>query len=158
MKTKRKRQDWKQGDLFVIPLSDNTNLVGQVLAVEREAMNSVNCAIFSLRCNSDSIVIMPRLDQLVSVQFTSCDQLNSGRWKVIGSSSIIVPRQYWPFESLRASRFVGAHIIGSGIIEAFANALCGLSAWDDWADPAYLDSLLITPEKKPANLVYKKRH
>jgi len=37
------------------------------------------------------------------------------------------------------------------------NAFCGLTFWDDWADPNYLDRLLISPTVKPKNLLYKAR-
>lgn len=29
--------------------------------------------------------------------------------------------------------------------------------WDDWHDPEYLDKLLISPDKKPENLIYKNK-
>ena len=36
----------------------------------------------------------------------------------------------------------------------FANAFCGLYEWDKWANPNYLDKLLISPEVKPKDLRY----
>jgi hypothetical protein len=37
----------------------------------------------------------------------------------------------------------------------FAEAFRGLIPWDDWADPNYLDKLLISPDLKPKKLRYK---
>jgi hypothetical protein len=35
----------------------------------------------------------------------------------------------------------------------FLDAFYGLRAWDDYADPAYFDKLLLTQDKKPSRLV-----
>ena len=52
--------------------------------------------------------------------------------------------------------WVGAKVIGSGNVNKFMNAYFGLSLWDDWHDPTYLDRLLVSPEKRPAKLILKK--
>jgi len=48
-------------------------------------------------------------------------------------------------------------IVGSANIAEFLNAYYGLVPWDDWADPNYLDKLLISPDKKPKNIIFKNR-
>jgi hypothetical protein len=69
-----------------------------------------------------------------------------------------------PARLLRVARvvqrpgFVGASVHGSGILNEFVNAFYGLTPWDDWHDPYYLDHLLVSPEKKPVQrLVYKSK-
>jgi len=47
-------------------------------------------------------------------------------------------------------------VIGSAIVNEFLNAYYALQPWDDWKDPHYLDSLLVSPDKKPTKLLYKK--
>ncbi len=75
--------------------------------------------------------------------------------EVIGNAKVEIARRDFPFESLRSQYFIGAKIYGAKIVGEFANAFCALCPWDDWADPKELDKLLISPAKKPCNLVYK---
>lgn len=156
MKELRPRQDWKEGDCFAIPLNDGSGLLGQVLAAEPFVLNSVSCALFHQHLHRGECPV-PELGRLFSTVLTTRDLLDSGHWKVVGSHPVQVPRGKFPFESLRRNRFVGAKVVGSRNVGEFANAFCGLAAWDDWADPNYLDSLLISPDVKPASLLYKAR-
>lgn len=148
-----RKPKWQEGDCFVIPLKDGTGLLAQILKREPKAMNSVSCALFDQRVHPGGIN-EPQMSRLFSTILTTHDLLNSGRWKVTHSAKISVPVDKFPYEFLREKSFVGARIIGSGIIEKFANAFCGLYEWDKWADPNYLDKLLISPEVKPRNLRY----
>jgi len=154
-----KRQSWSPGDCFIVPLADGSGLLGQVLQAEPGAMNSVSCAFYDQSVDGSALpgVVSPNPESLISVLFVTRELIDSGRWRIIGSCPICVPRSLYPYESLRVKSFVGAKIIGGGIVEKFANAIRGLRAWDDWHNPHYLDGLLISPQKKPANLVYKAR-
>jgi len=154
MKKSKPQQTWKAGDCFAIPLNDGGCLLGQVLANEPLAMNSVACALFNQRVG-DGESPLPKLDLLFSTLLATRGLLDAGQWKVIGSHPIQVPRRLFPFEGLRQKGFVGAKVIGSQNVMEFANAFSGLVAWNDWADPNYLDGLLISPAVKPANLKYK---
>jgi hypothetical protein len=37
--------------------------------------------------------------------------------------------------------------------EEFLDAFCGLSPWDAFKDPEYLDGLLVSPAKKPISRI-----
>jgi hypothetical protein len=58
--------------------------------------------------------------------------------------------------ALEKADFVGAVVRGSGIMMEFLDAFYGLRAWDDYADPAYFDKLLLTQDKKPSRLILTK--
>lgn len=156
MKKIKPLQNWKTGDCFIVPLNDGEGMLGQILAAEPSVLNSVSCALFNQRARSSECPL-PELGQLFSTVLTTRDLLDSGQWRVVASHPVQVPREKFPYEQLRQNRFVGAKIIGSRNVSEFVNAFCGLSVWDDWADPYYLDHLLINPDLKPANLLYKAR-
>ncbi len=147
-------QSWTTGDCFAIPLLNGMSLLGQVLSDEPAALNSASCALFDQKFESESN-ITPDLGRLFSTVLTTRDLLDSGTWRVVGASEIKVPRSQFPFESLRECGFIGAKVIGSKNISEFANALCGFTLWDDWADPQYLDRLLISSFNKPTTVRYK---
>jgi Immunity protein 26 len=155
----RKKQKWETGDIFLVELQDGKYVLGQIVGHEVSALNSASCAFFNFRV-SDAAGIQ-RINELpvqnvFSVLFVTRDLLDSGKWKVVGARRVSIPKDMQPFEDLREKGFVGAKITGSGIVVEFLNAFYGLLPWDDWHDPQYLDSLLISKEKKPVDLVFKR--
>jgi len=156
--TRRRRdtREWTEGDLFAVTLRNGQKLLGQVLACEPAVLNSVSCALFDQTFVTEEPP-RPILERLFALVLTTRDLLDNGTWHVVGAADIGVPRRSFPFEHLRSKGFVGAKVIGSKNVGELANAFCGLVPWDDWADPHYLDKLLISPDKKPANVVYKKK-
>lgn len=152
--SKKRKQDWKAGDCFVIPLLDGGGLLGQVLAHEPRAMNSVSCALFDQRVGQSECP-RPSMGRLFSILLVTRDSLDSGHWQVVATWPVEVPQEKFPFEHSRSKGFIGAKIYGSGVVREFANAFCGLCPWDDWAKPDYLDGLLVSPEVKPKSLLYK---
>ena len=58
---------------------------------------------------------------------------------------------------IEQGNIIGINTEGSAIIDDFIKAYFSLAPWDDWHDPEYLDKLLISPDKKPENLIYKNK-
>lgn len=156
MKKSQHKQPWQPGDCFLIPLKDGTFLVAQILNAEPSVLNSVSCALFDQRSDGLSVT-KPDTAKVFSTVMTTRDLLDSGDWKIAATHPVEVPRSKWPFETLRGRGFVGAKVVGSRNIAEFANAFCALAPWDDWADPAYLDRLLLSPELKPEHLIFSKK-
>jgi hypothetical protein len=153
---KNAAQAWKIGDVFAISLDDQSYAIGQIIGREAQVLNSASIALFDIRVENTSISkIVLSLDRLYSVLFVTRDQLDDGTWKVIGEASIGVSPQDFPYESLRRSGFVGAKVIGSGIVRNFVRAFYGFCAWNFYLDPEYFDRLLISPAKRPTQLVFK---
>ena len=156
--SKAQLQTWRIGDIFLVENLDGTRSVGQVVSQEKKVLNCVSCAFFDRRMDSDDIQdnLQPLVLELIfAVLFVTRDLLDNGTWRVVGHMPIMLPSDLLPYESLRSSGYVGAKIVGSANVNEFLNAFYGLSPWDDWKDPAYLDKLLISPDKKPSNLKFK---
>ena len=156
---RKKRQKYKKGDVFVVPLCDGTYSLGQVLSPEPKALNSVACAYYSLRIVDGPILDIPTplpLDNLISVTLTTPDLLNRATWPVVADRTVNVPSKKRPYERYRSKEWVGAKIIGSGIIRQFLNAYFGLAPWDAMDDPNYYESLLLDPSLKPSGLIYER--
>ncbi len=142
------------GSVFLIPLSDGGHAIGQVIAYEPAMLNSVSCILTSLRAwaPGDSI---PESAVIASL-FTTHDLLTKGRWEILGDSAIPITQADFPHEGLRSAGWVGAKMTGSRNVEEFVSAWFGLSQWDDWADPNYLDRLLFRGVGRPASATFKK--
>lgn len=154
-----KRQKWKVGDLFKIPLADGSAALGHIVAQEREMLNSVTCAFYDAKVPETCPPQAPPLpsdEALIACLFTTHDLLGNGSWTVIGHSSPRVSRKHLPYEDCRRGGWVGAKMRGSGIVRQFLDAYYRLAPWDDWADPKYLDAFLIDPSKRPKDLIYVK--
>lgn len=154
-----KKRNWNVGDIFTVETSDGMHVVGQIVGQERTVLNSVSVAFFDIRLQDpkevEEISIDP--DLIFSMVFATRDLFDSGKWKVVANRQVAVEPNQLPNEDLRATGFVGAKVIGSGILEEFLEAFYALTPWDDWAEPDYLDRLLVAPSKKPARLIYKKQ-
>jgi hypothetical protein len=161
MPSKKKKCEWSVGDVFYIPLSDKDVVLGQIVGREADVLNSVTVALFDVKCTpEDATAALPFIaaSRAFAVLFTTRDLLDMGEWPVHGHKPVSIPKAQLPYEHLRHDTFIGAKVIGSGIVNEFVNAFYGLTPWDDWKDPTYLDGLLLSPAKKPrSRLVYKRK-
>lgn len=144
--------------MFTLQLTDNSYCIGRVVGFEPAALNSAICAFYMHRIDAvpEAEVLLPECE-LVSVQFVTRDLLDYGYWQVFCRASDTFPvARYFDLERLREAGFVGIKSVGSGLMLNLMNACYGLAAWDDFHDPRYLDSLLVSPDKKPKNVLLLK--
>jgi len=155
--SKRRKHNWSVGDVFAVKQEDGRYSLGQVL--DQTMTNVISCAFLDIRLAAveefcEAAVLPERVMSAVS---TTREQLDSGDWVVVGSVPLLLPRSQWPNEEFRNDDWVGAETHGSAIVDEFLNAFHGLVPWDDWYDPGYLDTFLLSPDKKPKNLLFKKQ-
>lgn len=146
------------GSLFLVPLSDGSGAVGQIVGREPGMLNSWTCAFSGLRADCDAVLlpdsgIGPK--GAISVQFVTGDLLKSGRWKIFAQAPVLIPQSYFPHEDCRSNGWVGAKMIGSGNIQAFLSAYHGLEYWDEMKDPEYYDRLLLPHVSRPVGIKTK---
>lgn len=155
----RARQKWTVGDVFTIATLDGKHVACQLVGREAEVLNSVSVAIFDQRFDAPAEAMGADLNEAraFAIVFTTRDLLDGGTWKVVAHRPVEVSPGSLPFEHTRASGWLGAEVIGSGIVVDFVNAYFGLAPWDDWHDPSFLDKLLVSPDKKPSNVRLKGR-
>lgn len=147
---------WSEGSIFLVPQSDGRYSVGQVLRRVPQALNSVLSSYYDHRVASVAPVAAATLlaETPISIQFTTPDLLDDGRWVVVGQAAPMHLDMLKDLDELERNQFVGASVRGSANMAAFLNAFYGLEPWDAFADPLYLDKLLLHPERKPSRLVY----
>jgi Immunity protein 26 len=155
----KSKQKWRIGDVFTIATTDRRFAIGQIIGQEPDLMRSVTVALFderygTLREAGEKAKCDPA--NLFAILFVTVNHLESGDWHIVGHRSATVDSRFSPHEQTRIAGFVGAKVVGSGIVNDFVEAFYGLAPWDDWKDPHYLDSLLISTGVKPVDrLVYK---
>ncbi len=151
------RQKPEVGHIFVVPLDDGHHAIGQVIGIEPQALNSITC-VFSLhRAKTPDQGVpseIPEADTIAAL-FVTPDLLKRGRWRICARARVVFPKTRIPNEQYRSSGWVGAKIVGYGIVESFLNAYHGLRLWDDWHDPNYLDALLLPGAARPKDLKLK---
>jgi len=156
----KRKQKWAINDLLAIPLSNGKYALGQIIGQEPELMKSVTVALFDQSLDSIDDIDTHDLcdsDKIYSLLFVTLNHIENGAWRILGAGNPIqIELDKMPFEHTRSAGFIGAKVTGSGIVNDFAHAFFGLQPWDDWNDPQYLDSLLISADKKPINrLIFK---
>jgi hypothetical protein len=150
----KRKVKWQAGDNFLVPLQDGSYGQGQVLSHEARAMNSVICAFSSIRFENvpDHLGVIPD-EGLIAVLFTTRDLLDSGRWHVVNSGPIVPWGRFLNIQELRSKGYVGVTVRGSLIVADFLNAYHKLIAWNGCHDPGYFDKLLVSPDRKPPQLL-----
>lgn len=147
------------GDIFIIPNKDERYSVGQVLSIEKEALNSVICSFYKIRIRENESFDPKDLTKsnLIAIQFVTPDLLNMNVWKVVGNAEPKYLDSFIELNAIKDQNFVGAKIVGSAIIRKFLDAYHGLEPWDMMHDIHYFDKLLISPKKKPEHCVLSPR-
>lgn len=150
-----KTQKWKKGDVFLVPLLDGSYCIGQVI-YEAAFIKTPICAFFDLRRNEDEINVEElSSSRLIAVQFVTRDSLGSGRWRIFENQPTPNVADHFNILALENSGFVGVEIRGSGAVTMFLNAFYALSPWNEYFDPNYFDTLLISQDMKPKELIFK---
>ena len=141
---RRKKQKWDNGSLFKIPLLDDSYVVGLVLEIVPEALNSFVGAFYNCRTSPDMDISIHNLNFFNPdmVLFVTRDLLDMGVWSVIKDNvTNVKARNFLNLAKLESTGFVGVEVIGSGIIIHAFNILNHLIS-NNFADPGELDSLL----------------
>lgn len=147
-------QKFKPGDIFGIPLPDESMGIGQVLSLEPDALNSVGCVFFAASASLSGL--KGALEPIAALLVTP-DLLKRGTWPVKSQGPVFLEPEERPYEIHRATRWVGVRVTGSAIVQEFLAAYQGLVPWDAWHDPNYLDSLLLPGVSRPSHVVLSAR-
>jgi len=142
-----KKQIAKVGDLFWVPIDDGTFVLGQVVEIKPEVLNSLTCAFYDIRVK-EVTAKFSKLPNPISIQFVTKDLFVSGMWVRSGNKKVNVSRSQLPYRNTEKNGWIGAKIIGSGIVKNFLSAFYQLRAWDEMADSKYYENLLM-PGVKP---------
>ncbi len=136
------RQIAKVGDVFWVPIDDGTFVLGQIVEIEKMALNSITCAFYDCR-RAPNEEPLPVFSKLISIQFVTKDLFNSGEWARQCNLPIYVQPSQLPYRETKSKGWVGVKIIGSGIIRMFLSAFYGLRNWQEMKDPDYYQNLLL---------------
>lgn len=150
----KRRVDWKTGDVFLIPVSDGTHAVAQIIGREASVLNSVSIALFACRMSESAAPSAPlECDEVYSTLFVTRDLLDRGVWPIVDHQPVSLPSKAFPYEDCRSKGYIGARVIGSGIVQHFVRAFFGVEPWNQYKDPEYFDNLLLSPGKKPERVL-----
>ena len=110
--------------------------------IEKEVLNCITCAFFSYR--SDDVKVTSLKDKTpISVQFVTKDLFSSGKWVRVSNEAISLAEVLLPYRETKETGWVGAKVIGSGIVAMFLAAYYGNRDWNEMKDPHYYQNLLL---------------
>lgn len=153
------RKPFTTGDYFAIPLGDPSSPtaddpvgLGQILSIEQHAMASYGCAFWpSLEGNAEQQIRKPP----IIVSLVTTELFTSRKWKLQGNAPVNVPDNLRRYEQFRSKEWVGAKIVGAGIVRVVLRAFHGLEYWDGYHDPDYMTKLLQPGVGVPKNARFK---
>ena len=145
------RQIPKIGDVFLVTLHDRLKVPGQVVETHPILMNSITCAFFDMKLG-DTVELPVCLaeEDLLACQFVTRDRFNNGTWSRVANRPVELPDHCLPYRETESTGWVGAKVIGSGIMESFLKAYYGLGSWTEMKDPQYYEKLLARGRVAPA--------
>lgn len=145
------------GDIFLIPTLDGLYVPAQVIDFEKRTLHCISCGLFDQRvCDQeDAVSIILDEAKLFSTVLVFQTEFRAKRWKVFQNQKLKIPKKYYPYEKELKRNGIGVKILEPAMLSLFLNAFYGLGPWNFHFKPDYSDSLLIEPNKKPLNLVYK---
>jgi len=139
---RKERQVAKVGDLFWVPIEDKSFVLGQVVEIQKEVLNSITCAFFDV--NERFLELKDfDLSSPISIQFVTKDLFNNGTWQRITNRKVYFKEEIFPYRKTMSNGWIGAKVIGSGNIRKFLSAFYGLRPWDEMHDPNYYQKLLL---------------
>lgn len=143
------RSRWKVGDVFACPLLDGSFAFGQVLwesePVSRQGIRAPLCSLHDLKTSLASVNLSAILKtRVVSILQTLGEELDSGRWRIIGSA--VVRRNPFNGPCGRPGE-VGSQSWDG--YETLANAWFGLTPWNPDGDD-FLDEWLLRGVRRPS--------
>lgn len=106
-------------------------------------MNSITCAFYNVRKDNPEKNIK-EFCAPVAIQFVTKDLFTNGSWPRVGNEEVLVSENQLPYRDAQNNGWVGAKIIGSGIIRKFLSAFYGLRSWNEMHDPYYYEKLLLS--------------
>ncbi len=150
---------WGDGDIFRVSLFDGRVCFGQVL--DFQMPNIIRVLFFegAFDLEYSKTLSLDQISQntIFSKIATEKHFINKGKWPIIGNAPISIPISEYPNEKFRKHDWVGAIHYTEELVEEFLSAYNGLSPWDDFYKPDYLDQFLVDPSNKPDNLIYSKK-
>lgn len=155
----RKKQQWQVGDYFGIPTENGNFAIGQIMGDYLSMGMGLACIMSRQTTNSKIEKINLEEKDIISAIFVLDGALIRGEWPILahGIADKQLLKKYLPqTDSIEKGNAIGFDVHTSGILDEFVKAYFGLMPWNDWYDPEFLDKeILISPDKKPDNVIYK---
>jgi len=143
-KNRPKPKKWETGDVFAIPLCDNSFSIGQVI----DKRYGCTCALFEIHI-TEALFNQPGFRKLrpISILHLGADLLNNGTWKILFNEQVTLDPN-----SGSGGRFGAVGSIsygGGGTMTDLADVYFGLQPWNVMYDKDYYDMMLLKGVTRP---------
>jgi hypothetical protein len=132
------------GDVFVIPLCDNTFSIGQVI----DKKHHCTCALFEIRINVIQLTVSEfKKLRPISILHLSDNLLSNGTWEFLFNEQVTLNPN-----SGCGGRYgdIGSASFSPEMITDLANAYWGILPWNVMFDENFYDHLLLNSESRPS--------
>ena len=144
-KDRPKPKPWETGDVFAIPLLDNSFSIGQVLS-----KNHCTCALYNFRSFTQPTISQTEFKALMPISIlhlSNGDLLNNGHWKILFNEQVTLNP-----DSGSGGKFGDIGSVSHGQCRALtdlADAYWGLTPWNILYKEDYYDQMLLKNVNRP---------
>jgi hypothetical protein len=147
-KTRPKPKIWNTGDIFLIPLIDNTFAYGQILNKKY-----CTCVLFDIKANENTLSKsrFEQLNPLSILHLSNGDLLNNGQWKILFNEPVSLDPNSGSGGKIGTIGCISFG--GCGMMVDLANAYWGLQPWNVLYEENYYDLLLFKGVLRPETAI-----
>lgn len=142
-----KKCELHNGDLFLVPSRSGRYFVGQLAEDLRKEVGVVLCDLF--HGLHDETVARSSLDleklTLISSALITPESLERAVWPIVGACEIQDRNRRLDVCALRSSAFVGATIVGSGLVADYLDTYHGVLPISTWANTESFNRFFLEP-------------
>ena len=151
MREKRaKKVSYSAGDLFLVPSCQGGFYIGQIVVDARLEIGANFCFLTRKKVEEehDCKNVVIESGDVISAMLITPELIDYGSWKLCGNRDIPKHEAENILAGLRKKSYVGAAVIGAGLVAKYLDTYFGLISDSYWPDPAYVYENFLVPRSK----------
>jgi len=146
-----------EGVIFGIEIEPDRFSIGQILAEHKKGLMALSVALSrQVAVKKSSIEVLDFCAKdCVALVISTTDLFENSHINKGPKRKIAISRKQYPYHKEMKGDGIGVKMYQPGILVDFLRAYHGIIPWNSYHDPKYFDRLLVSPEAKPNNLVFK---
>jgi hypothetical protein len=144
---------YKVGDVFHVPSLDGGCYLGQVAVDKKQEIGAIFCFFYDgkFRCDQNCAPTELKPSEIISAVLITPEALERQLWKICANSPIPDHPKLKLLPALREKNFVGAVIVGSGLVEKYLDTYFGLVEESFWPDLNYVRRFFLDFDARKAS-------
>jgi len=133
---------YRAGDVFKVPSSSGATYIGQVVDDTKPDIGAAFCYFYGKDGDVSST-------NIISASFVTPDLIERGAWEITGYQVVPDHPARRKLVDARENAFVGAVVVGSGLVAEYLDTFYGVIDEHHWPDPRYFRRFFLSYPDDP---------